>query len=90
MAAGSYNWGVYVELLEMAKKHELKVQGVKGHGWLNLWWLGFFIFEFLWLLVFFCLGFIAEILLQWWQNFSGVICGSGVWVVARLLASGYG
>ena len=64
MAAGSYNWGVYVELLEMAKKHELKVQAVKGHGWLNLWWLGFFIFEFLWLLVFFFFfGFIAEILL---------------------------
>ena len=53
MAAGSYNWGVYAKLLEMAKKHELKVQAVKGHGWLNLWWLGFFIFEFLWLLVFF-------------------------------------
>ena len=30
----------------MAKKHGLKVQAVKGHGW-----LGFFIFEFLWLLV---------------------------------------
>ena len=69
MAAGSYNWGGYAELPEMAKKHGLKVQTVKGHGWLNLWWLGFFIFEFLWLLVFFffffffCLGFIAEILL---------------------------
>ena len=33
-------------MLEMAKKHGLKVQAVKGH-----WWLGFFIFEFLWLLV---------------------------------------
>ena len=65
MAAGSYNWGLYAELLEMSKKHELKVQGVKGHGWLNLWWLGFFIFEFLWLLFFFFFffGFIAEILL---------------------------
>ena len=40
-AARSYNWGGYVELLKMAKKHGLKVQAVKGHGWLNLWWLGF-------------------------------------------------
>ena len=42
------------------------------------------------LLLVFCLGFIDEILLQWWQNFFGVIRGSGVWVVAKLLASGYG
>ena len=54
--------------LQFHWKHELKVQAVKGHRWLNLWWLDFFIFEFLWLLVFFfffffCLGFIAKILL---------------------------
>ena len=61
-----------------------------------MWWLGFFIFEFLWLLFFwgggciveilllvFCLGFIDEILLRWLQNFSNVIRGSSVycWVV---------
>ena len=42
------------------------------------------------LLLVFCLGFIDEILLRWWQNFFGIICGFGVWVVAGLLASGYG
>ena len=56
--------------------------------------LGFFIFEFLWLLflgggviveillLVFCLGFIDEILLQWWLNFSSVVCGSacGWWL----------
>ena len=35
------------------------------------------------LLLVFCLGFIDEILLRWWQNFSGVIYGFGMycWVV---------
>ena len=28
------------------------------------------------LLLVFCLGFIDEILLQWWLNFSGMVCGS--------------
>ena len=41
------------------------------------------------LLLVFCLGFIDEILLRWWQKFSIVICGSGVWLVAGLLVSGY-
>ena len=64
--------------------------------------VGFFYLWIFWLLVFFCLGFIAkilllifclgfidEILLWWWQNFSSVIYGSSVWVMAGLLASGY-
>ena len=46
------------------------------------------IFFFKGLLLVFCLGFIDEILLQWWLNFSGVFCGSGMWVVAGLLAVG--
>ena len=33
---------------------------------------------------------IDEILLLWWLDFSGVGRGSGVWVVAGLLAGGYG
>ena len=95
---GSCNWGGYAELLEMAKKHRLKVQAVEGNGWLNLWWLGFFIFELLWLLVFFflwggggfaeilllvfCLGFINEILLRVRHVLLGGCSGFGL-VVGR-------
>ena len=69
-----------------------------------MWWLGFFIFEFLWLLVFFCLGFIAEILLlvffclgfideillQWWLNFSCMVHGlaCGWWLGCWLVGMG--
>ena len=42
MVAGTKNRGGYAELLEMAKKHGLKVQAVKGHGWLGYLSLNFY------------------------------------------------
>ena len=61
------------------------------------WVIEFVVVGFFYLWIFMIIGFfggggvfIAEILLRWWQNFSGVICGFGMWVVAGLLASGYG